>query len=91
MIEVRSRFVGSMLGTFCGDALGMPVENWSGDRIRRTFGMLDEMRPAALWYDSVSSSGFGRLAAPVADAAVAEAVISRITHNARYIVLLTVN
>src|SRR5947209_3501106 len=45
----KSRFVGSMLGTFVGDALGMPVENWSGDRIRRTFGVLNEMRPAALW------------------------------------------
>lgn len=48
-IDLRSRFIGAMLGTFCGDALGMPVENWSGDRIRRTFGVLDEMRPAALW------------------------------------------
>jgi poly(ADP-ribose) glycohydrolase ARH3 len=32
-----------------GDALGMPVENWSAERIRRTFGVPDRMRPASPW------------------------------------------
>ena len=29
MTALCPRFVGSMRGTFVGDALGMPVENWS--------------------------------------------------------------
>lgn len=63
-IDLRSRFAGSMLGTFCGDALGMPVENWSGDRIRRIFGVLDEMRPAALWLQ-VYGKTYGLIKDPV--------------------------
>ncbi len=39
---------GAFIGTFVGDALGMPVEGWHADRIRREFGELDEMLDARL-------------------------------------------
>src|SRR2546421_4169644 len=48
-VELRDRFVGSMLGTFAGDALGMPVENWPARKITDTFGRLDKFRGARLW------------------------------------------
>ncbi len=37
------RLAGAALGTMCGDALGMPVEGWSADRIARRYGRLDRM------------------------------------------------
>lgn len=40
--------VGAMLGTFVGDALGMPVEGWPADRIRREHGRVDTMLDARL-------------------------------------------
>jgi ADP-ribosylglycohydrolase len=44
--QLKSKFIGALLGTFAGDALGMPVENWQAKRIRHTFGVLDRMHPA---------------------------------------------
>src|ERR1041385_1014 len=44
-----SRFKGALLGTFVGDALGMPVENWQPARIRRRFGTLDVLHSASPW------------------------------------------
>lgn len=35
--------VGALIGTFVGDALGMPVEGWSHRRIRESFGEMDTM------------------------------------------------
>ncbi len=43
--KLRDRFVGSALGTFVGDALGMAVEGWSPALIRRRFGRLESMKP----------------------------------------------
>lgn len=37
---------GALIGTFVGDALGMPVEGWSHRRIRKEFGELDRMLDA---------------------------------------------
>lgn len=37
-------FAGSALGTFIGDALGMPVEGWSRDSIRRRYGLLSDLK-----------------------------------------------
>ncbi|MCS6862455.1 MAG: ADP-ribosylglycohydrolase family protein, partial [Abditibacteriales bacterium] len=42
----ESKFIGALLGTFVGDALGMPVEGWSPQRIARTFGALSDLRSA---------------------------------------------
>ena len=36
-------FAGSALGTFIGDALGMPLEGWPPQAIRRRFGLLSEL------------------------------------------------
>ncbi len=38
---MKDRFLGCLLGLAIGDALGMPVEGWTPDRIRATFGWLD--------------------------------------------------
>ena len=40
---VKSKFIGSLLGTFIGDALGMPVEGYSATMIARIYGVLNEM------------------------------------------------
>ena len=37
-IELRRRFAGLLLGTAVGDALGLPAENLSPERIRRMWG-----------------------------------------------------
>ena len=44
----QDRCVGALIGTFVGDALGMPVEGWSWERIRQTYGEVREMLPARL-------------------------------------------
>jgi poly(ADP-ribose) glycohydrolase ARH3 len=36
-------FAGAALGTFVGDALGMPVEGWPPDAIRREYVLLDDL------------------------------------------------
>lgn len=51
------------MGTFAGDALGMPVEGWSPQRIARTFGALTDLRSATLFV-RVYSAIFGLLADP---------------------------
>ncbi len=40
---VKSKFIGSLLGTFVGDALGMPVEGYSATMIARIYGVLNEI------------------------------------------------
>lgn len=40
--------VSAMVGTFAGDALGMPVEGWPPDRIQRQHGVVDGMLDARL-------------------------------------------
>lgn len=40
---VRARFIGSLLGTMCGDALGMPVEGWPPIEIVRRYGIIREL------------------------------------------------
>ncbi|HVM60960.1 MAG TPA: ADP-ribosylglycohydrolase family protein [Verrucomicrobiae bacterium] len=47
--QAKSKFAGALLGTFVGDALGMPVEGWSAERIAFMLGSLDEMKSAAPW------------------------------------------
>ena len=46
--QLEQRFVGALIGTFVGDALGMPVEGWSWTRIAREWGEVREMLPARL-------------------------------------------
>ncbi len=43
-----SRFVGALVGTFVGDALGMPVEGWPWRKIAQHYGEVREMLPARL-------------------------------------------
>ena len=47
-VEMRERFVGALIGTFVGDALGMPVEGWSWRDIQRQYGEVRDMLPARL-------------------------------------------
>ena len=37
------RLAGAALGCMCGDALGMPVEGWTAEAIRKNHGVLDRM------------------------------------------------
>ncbi len=46
--SLSARFVGALIGTFVGDALGMPVEGWSWREIARAYGEVREMLPARL-------------------------------------------
>lgn len=46
--SVRSRFVGAVLGTFIGDALGMPVEGLPPGAIVRKHGLVLDLLPARL-------------------------------------------
>lgn len=49
-VSELERFQGCLVGLAVGDALGMPVEGWSAEQIRRRYGVLREMvdgvRPA---------------------------------------------
>lgn len=46
--RVENFSAGSLIGTFVGDALGMPVEGWSHRRIRDRYGRVDQMMDARL-------------------------------------------
>ncbi len=61
--RLKSKFIGALLGTFVGDALGMPVEGWSPQRIARTFGELSDLRSATPFV-RVYSAIFGLLVDP---------------------------
>lgn len=43
-----SKFQGALLGTFAGDALGMPFEGWTTGEIAQRFGRVKEMAEARL-------------------------------------------
>lgn len=36
--DLRSKFIGALLGTAVGDALGAPLEGWSRERVARVYG-----------------------------------------------------
>jgi ADP-ribosylglycohydrolase len=42
-IELKDKFIGCMLGTHVGDALGMPVEGYDCKAIEAKYGELREM------------------------------------------------
>lgn len=48
MLDLKEKFQGALLGTFVGDALGMPVEGYSAGQIRKSFGEMRDMRKARL-------------------------------------------
>ncbi len=43
--SLKDRFLGCLLGMGIGDALGMPVEGWSHQRIEDTYGWIDHYVP----------------------------------------------
>jgi ADP-ribosylglycohydrolase len=45
---LKDKFIGALMGTFVGDALGMAVEGWTALDIEDNFGELREMQPARL-------------------------------------------
>ncbi|MCZ7662478.1 MAG: ADP-ribosylglycohydrolase family protein [Thermoleophilia bacterium] len=45
---VRSRFQGALLGTFAGDALGMPLEGMTPQAIAHRYGVVRDLLPARL-------------------------------------------
>jgi poly(ADP-ribose) glycohydrolase ARH3 len=48
MTKLKDKFIGSLLGTFLGDALGMPVEGYSNHIIKSQYGRVDQMMEARL-------------------------------------------
>ncbi len=44
--STEDRFIGCLLGVAIGDALGMPVEGWSGEAIRMRYGVLSDFQPS---------------------------------------------
>lgn len=60
---------GVLLGTMIGDALGMPVEGWSRERIRARHGELRDMLPARLGRGTYTDDT--RMALDLAEALVA--------------------
>lgn len=47
-IDLQEKFKGALLGTFVGDALGMPVEGWPPQTIARKYGQVRKMLEARL-------------------------------------------
>lgn len=47
-VTLKEKIQGALLGTFAGDALGMPVEGWAPEEIRLQFGVLDTMKDGRL-------------------------------------------
>lgn len=47
-LPCRDRVLGALLGTFVGDALGMPVEGLTAEEILARYGQLRDMLPARL-------------------------------------------
>lgn len=47
-INLEQKIQGALLGTFVGDALGMPVEGWSTEAIATTYGQVRTMFKARL-------------------------------------------
>lgn len=43
-MSLEKRFIGALLGTAVGDALGMPVEGWSAEKIDAKFGEITNMK-----------------------------------------------
>ena len=48
MIELKDKFIGSLLGTFAGDALGMPFEGYSHRTIKSQFNRVCQIMEARL-------------------------------------------
>ena len=48
MDTLKDKFIGALMGTFVGDALGMAVEGWTAMDIEDNYGELREMQPARL-------------------------------------------
>ncbi|MBF0497443.1 MAG: ADP-ribosylglycohydrolase family protein [Deltaproteobacteria bacterium] len=48
LLQLQARFVGAALGTFAGDALGMPMEGWPLKRIKEHFGWVTDLQPGRL-------------------------------------------
>lgn len=48
MYYIKDKFKGAMLGTFTGDALGMPVEGKSSSYIKNHYGNIDNMMEARM-------------------------------------------
>lgn len=46
--DCRDGFRGSLIGTFCGDALGMPFEGWPPEMIKKEIGEVQQMYEARL-------------------------------------------
>lgn len=46
--DLKDRFAGSAIGSFVGDAMGMPVEGWPAFLIEARFGILDRLLPGRL-------------------------------------------
>jgi ADP-ribosylglycohydrolase len=44
-VSMKDRFLGCLLGLAIGDALGMPVEGWTHERIERTYGRITDYVP----------------------------------------------
>lgn len=44
----KDKFLGALIGTFVGDALGMPFEGWPSESLERMFGVIDSMHEARL-------------------------------------------
>jgi poly(ADP-ribose) glycohydrolase ARH3 len=42
------KFTGALLGTFVGDALGMPIENWTQEAINQKYGRVEDLLPTRL-------------------------------------------
>ncbi|MFQ5866107.1 MAG: ADP-ribosylglycohydrolase family protein, partial [bacterium] len=47
-VDLQQKFQGALLGTFVGDALGMPVEGWSPKAIAKRYGQVRDMLDARL-------------------------------------------
>jgi len=45
MLTLKEKFLGCIAGSWVGSAMGAPVEGWTPERIRDTYGFLDNLLP----------------------------------------------
>ncbi|MGQ9632601.1 MAG: ADP-ribosylglycohydrolase family protein [bacterium] len=45
MVTLREKFLGCIAGSWVGSAMGAPVEGWSRERVKQTYGFLDRLLP----------------------------------------------
>ncbi len=65
MIELKDKYIGTLIGCALGDSLGMPVEPWPKARIQKHFGRITTLMDGAFLQDkdgkAITEDEFGKV------------------------------